>query len=161
MRIRRPEPALVTLLFLSLSGCGDEGARPGVEAPAAPPGMPAAPGTIPPTTPSGVPELQGRLPAGISEQTVQDGQRLFSGRAGCFTCHGREAEGGALGPRLNDRRWIHLETGELGEIREIIRTGVPMPSEYPGPMPPMGGLPLSEQELDALAAYVYAISRGV
>lgn len=161
MQNRKALATFIVTLLLGATACEREDSRPRVDAPAAAPDTPAALPGVPPTTPSGVPELRGRLPAGISEQMVQDGQRLFTGRAGCFACHGRAAEGGQLGPRLNDQEWIHLETGELAEIREIIRAGVPVPARYPGPMPPLGGLPLSEQELDALAAYVYAISRGV
>lgn len=149
-------------LATAAAACEDHDARPELDAPAAPADpVPQVPGRTPPTTPSGDPALAGRLPAGITEQMVQDGQGLFAGRAGCFTCHGRAAEGAALGPALNDREWIHLESGRLDEILGIIRAGVPQPVEYPGPMPPMGGVQLTDREIDALAAYVFAVSRGV
>jgi mono/diheme cytochrome c family protein len=78
----------------------------------------------------------------------------------CYTCHGPNGEGGPLAPALNDQEWIHI-TGDFDGIVEIIRAGVAQPAEYPAPMPPMGGASLTETQLRAVSAYVFALSRGV
>ncbi|MEA2854261.1 MAG: hypothetical protein QOE02_4280, partial [Rhodospirillaceae bacterium] len=38
--------------------------------------------------------------------------------------------------------------------------GVPKPKRYEGVMPPMGGSPLSKQDLAAVSAYVWAIGHA-
>ena len=37
-------------------------------------------------------------------------------------------------------------------------TGVPKPKEHPAPMPPKGGAPLTDDQVKAVAAYVYSLS---
>ncbi len=48
-------------------------------------------------------------------------------------------------------------TGSLESITNAIKNGVPEPKQHPGAMPPYGGVPLSDNDLDAVAAYVWAI----
>ena len=45
-------------------------------------------------------------------------------------------------------------------VRKIIAKGVPKPKRYEGVMPPMGGSPLSKQDLAAVSAYVWAIGHA-
>jgi mono/diheme cytochrome c family protein len=155
---------MMALLLLGAVGCGEREKRPEVEtgtvSPHAadtavqPPG-----GMVPPTTPSAEPGLAGRLPAGVTEEMTQDGRAIFVGAGICFSCHGRDGEGGPLGPALNDPEFMHID-GTYEEIVRIIRVGVPQPQRYPGAMPPMGGARLTEDQLRAVSAYVYTISRG-
>ncbi len=49
---------------------------------------------------------------------------------------------------------------EMTEVVELIKTGVSQPRQHPGPMPPMGGASLSEEQVQALAAYVVTLSQG-
>jgi hypothetical protein len=44
--------------------------------------------------------------------------------------------------------------GSLSGITRSIGDGVPKPKNYSVPMPPLGGAPLSDEELAAVAAYV-------
>ena len=39
----------------------------------------------------------------------------------------------------------------------LIKSGVPQPVEHPGPMPPMGGANLSDDQVNALAAYIVTL----
>jgi mono/diheme cytochrome c family protein len=165
LQIRDALPVRFGVLLLLVSGCGDRDASPGLREPGSAdavqqPALPAAPTDAPPTTPSGDPALQGGLPPGVTAQLVQEGNRIYHQQGICFTCHGPSGEGTALGPRLNDQEWLHI-TGEYEEIVNIIRTGVANPRQYAAPMPPMGGANLNENQLRAVAAYVFAVTRGV
>jgi mono/diheme cytochrome c family protein len=153
------------LLCLLLTACPGRDAQPELRDPGSPdavqqPATPAPPTDAPPTTPSGDPELAGGLPPGVTAQMVQEGNRVYHQQGICFTCHGPNGTGGPLGPALNDQEWIHIG-GEYEEIVNIIRTGVPQPRQYPAAMPPMGGANLSDSQLRAVAAYVFALTRGV
>jgi mono/diheme cytochrome c family protein len=153
------------LLAVPLAACPGRDAQPELRDPGSPeavqqPATPAPPTDAPPTTPSGDPELAGGLPPGVTAQMVQEGNRVYHQQGLCFTCHGQDAAGGPLAPRLNDQDWIHI-TGGYDEIMNIVRTGVPRPAQHPGPMPPMGGANLDDTQVRAVAAYVFAISRGV
>jgi mono/diheme cytochrome c family protein len=94
---------------------------------------------------------------------VRLGDSVFHARTGdavCFTCHGPNAEGTSLAPSLRQGRWLNTD-GSYGGILTVIRGGVGVPKQSPNPMPPMGGAThLSEEELRAVAAYVYQISRA-
>ena len=64
-----------------------------------------------------------------------------------------------LGPNLTDQEWLNTD-GSYDGIVNIVRTGVPQPVEAASPMPPMGGAQLSDDQIRAVAAYVYVLSRG-
>jgi len=98
--------------------------------------------------------------AGSSRQMVELGAEVFHGRAGgagCEGCHGSDASGTPLGPPLLGHRWLWGD-GSYQSIEQIIRQGVPQPKQYRDPMPPMGGAQLSEEQLAAVAAYVWGVS---
>lgn len=101
------------------------------------------------------PELPAGAATGASAEQVERGRELF---AVCATCHGVDARGTALGPDLRDGEWIHI-SGEAAEIAAIVRAGVPEPEEFEIPMPVMGGGSFAAEEVDAVAAYVHALSR--
>lgn len=92
---------------------------------------------------------------------VATGQELFAGQAICFTCHGQDATGTQLAPNLTDAEWINIEEPVTPEkIQQLIRTGVQQPKQHPAPMPAMGGADLTDQQIEALAAYVYSLTHG-
>lgn len=101
-------------------------------------------------------QLARNLPEGTSVEEAERGRDLF---LVCATCHGLDAGGTQLGPSLSDGEWRH-GSGTVEEIEQIVRQGIPEPEDYPIPMPPGGGGTFDEEELRALAAYVYAVSRG-
>ncbi|CAN5905593.1 hypothetical protein BH23GEM7_BH23GEM7_01450 [soil metagenome] len=124
-----------------------------------------APATVPPprvrsapATAGPAPELAaGDLPQGVTMEMVNDGQQLFG--TVCIACHGAAGAGGPVGPALNDQNWIHI-TGQFEEIVNIINVGVAQPREYPGAMPAQGGGNFTDEQIRAIAAYVYAISHA-
>ena len=147
MRMKRKGIAgVVAIMAFALAACPGE--REVDEAP------------LPEPTPAPMPEpgVAVELPPGVTEEMVAQGQQLFTGQGNCYTCHGMDARGTQLGPDLTDDRWILID-GSFESIENNIRTGVPQPREHPAPMPPMGGAQLGDDQIRALAAYVYSISR--
>ena len=98
----------------------------------------------------------------VSKATLLLGEKIFKGAAAhgiCFTCHGSNAKGiPGLGPDLTDGVWLHGD-GSVAFIKALVKTGVPKPKKSPAIMPPYGGSPLVEPQLEAVAQYVHALSR--
>ena len=69
-----------------------------------------------------------------------------------------DAKGGPLAPDLTDDAWLNVD-GEYLSIVELIKTGVSQPVEHPGAMLPRAGMPLTDEQVEALAAYSYMLSR--
>jgi mono/diheme cytochrome c family protein len=143
MRTKACAALLLALTFAT--GCPPADEPPPVDTPPAQP-EPGAPPTA-------------ELPPGATQDMVAEGQALFAGAGICYTCHGADAMGTPLGPNLTDQQWLNTD-GSYEQIVEVIRTGVPQPQQYPGTMPPMGGARLTDEQVRALGAYVYSISRG-
>ena len=100
------------------------------------------------------------VPAGATPVQVALGNRLFHGESGgatCTGCHGVDGAGTPLGPDLTDREWLWSD-GSVAGIAATIAQGVSQPKQYRAPMPPMGGAPLSAEQVSALAAYVWGLS---
>lgn len=99
------------------------------------------------------------LPEGVTIAMVEEGQQIFNTTTGiCFTCHLREGVGGPLAPNLTDTEWLKID-GEYESIVQIIDSGVPEPIEYPGMMQERAGMPLTDEQVRAVAAYVFTLSR--
>jgi cytochrome c553 len=76
----------------------------------------------------------------------------------CSGCHGSDAGGTPQGPSLKGGQWLWSD-GSLPGLMATIEKGVPNPKRYQGVMPPLGGAPLTKQDIAAVSAYVWAISR--
>ena len=100
------------------------------------------------------------VPPGATPAMVPVGDRVYHGELGgasCVGCHGPDAKGSPLGPDLTARKWLWSD-GSYAGILKVIREGVAQPKEYRSPMPPMGGAQLTNDQLAAVAAYVWALS---
>jgi mono/diheme cytochrome c family protein len=101
-------------------------------------------------------------PPGATAEQVALGDRIYHGEASngaCSGCHGSDAGGSPVGPPLKAGQWLWSD-GSLAGLSAIIAKGVPKPKRYQGVMPPMGGSPLSKQDLAAVTAYVWAVSHA-
>ncbi len=99
------------------------------------------------------------VPPGSSAELVALGDRVFHGEAAdgtCGGCHGSEGGGAPQGPPLTKGGWLWSD-GSLAGIKSTIEKGVLQPKQYQGAMPPLGGASLTARDLDAVAAYVWAI----
>jgi glucose/arabinose dehydrogenase/cytochrome c5 len=101
------------------------------------------------------------VPTGATKEQVELGDRIFHGEVAggtCNGCHGSDAQGGPQAPSLVKGRWL-IGDGSLKSITETIVNGVPRPHNYEVPMPPKGGAALSDSDVAAVAAYVWAIGQ--
>lgn len=98
----------------------------------------------------------GGAPAG---ELISQGQTLFTSSCLCFACHGTTGTGvPGAGPDLTDEKWIHLER-DITAIEELIRLGVSSEASTTGVlMPPRGGSQMTDDQIEAVAAYVWSIS---
>ncbi|MGB8538122.1 MAG: c-type cytochrome [Acidobacteriaceae bacterium] len=99
-------------------------------------------------------------PPGATAEMVELGDRIYHGEVGgasCAGCHGASGKGTPLGPDLTDAKWLWSD-GSYAGIAKTITEGVMQPKEYRSPMPPMGGAQLTADQVQALAAYVWALS---
>ena len=88
------------------------------------------------------------------------GDRIYHGEVGgaaCTGCHGAGGKGTPIGPDLTDAKWLWSD-GSYPGIAKTITEGVMQPKEYRSPMPPMGGAQLTSDQVQALSAYVWALS---
>lgn len=143
---------------------GDPDAK-GIEAAPAPKEQAAAsPDALPP---EGIHPDAGNAPKltpppGATQEHVDLGAKVFAGEvagATCAGCHGADGLGTPVGPALDTGKWLWGD-GTLKSLTEIIANGVPEPKQHPGAMPPMGGVELSKADLDAVAAYVWALGHS-
>jgi mono/diheme cytochrome c family protein len=140
------------LMLAITTGCGEGAGRTSSERKAAAAAVEEEIG--PPIDPA----IAQKLPGGITVAMVEAGRREF--RSVCAPCHGPAAEGTQLGPALTGAEWIH-GSGSFDDLVRTIRDGVAEPKQYPVPMPVLGGANFSEDELRAVAGYVYALRFGV
>lgn len=101
-------------------------------------------------------------PLGATKDQLALGEKIFLGKASngtCAGCHGSDAAGGPLAPNLTSGRYLWGD-GSLAAIKRTIVEGVTKPKQYPGVMPPKGGAPLSDADVDALSAYVWALGHS-
>lgn len=98
------------------------------------------------------------LPEGVTASMVARGKTIFEGAGTCFACHGTTGGGTPIAPDLTDDEWLNVD-GSYGQLVEIIDTGVQETKEFPGLMMPRGGSGMSDEDLSAVAAYVWSLSR--
>ena len=106
------------------------------------------------------PRTLSKLPAGMTLDLIRQGDSIFHGKGGCVTCHGVDATGmPASGSALTTG--VNFIPAEWKAIDSLITAGVPEAiTRSPVAMPPRGAQSnLSEAELRAVAAYVWAISK--
>jgi mono/diheme cytochrome c family protein len=95
--------------------------------------------------------------AAVSPELIAQGDKIFHGAGNCYACHGSNAEG-LVGPNLTDAEWIHSK-GTLDDIVAQVNHGVLKEESKSGiPMPPKGGSTISDDDVKAVAAYVYSLS---
>ena len=102
------------------------------------------------------------LPQGATRDQVALGDRIFHGEekdGTCSGCHGSDAGGTSVGPSLINGAWVQSD-GSLESITRVVANGVQKPRNYSGAMPAKGGAQLSDQDVAAVAAYVWAVGHA-
>jgi mono/diheme cytochrome c family protein len=109
------------------------------------------------TTPATPPSAAAPTPSGVTPDLIAKGDKVFHGPGNCYACHGSNAEG-LVGPNLTDAEWIHSK-GTYDDIVAQVIHGVSKEESKSGiPMPPRGGGTISDDDVKAVAAYVYSLS---
>jgi mono/diheme cytochrome c family protein len=87
------------------------------------------------------------------QKLIAAGREIFHGEGTCFACHGAKLEGTAIAPTLRAHKWRNGD-GSLAMILRVVHTGVPNTAmvAHPGN--------INEDEIQKVAAYVWAVSRG-
>ncbi|HMA25821.1 MAG TPA: c-type cytochrome [Gemmatimonadaceae bacterium] len=104
----------------------------------------------------------GGLPAGVTTAMIAEGDSLFHA-ASCVRCHGADAKGAQNGPSLMGPTFMHVN-GTYEDFVRLIMSGVPADSikdkTHRFAMRPKGGgqTPLTDDQVKAVAAYVYSLS---
>ncbi len=97
-----------------------------------------------------------QAPAAVTPAAIAQGDSLYHGKGNCYACHGANGEG-VVGPSLTDAEWIHSD-GSYDAIVKQITTGVTIEqSKSKVAMPPKGGGQITDDEMKAVAAYVYSL----
>jgi len=98
-------------------------------------------------------------PADATDSAVARGGALFHGSAGCAACHGDTAIGTDVAPPLTGALWLN-GPGTYTWLIEQITHGIPAHRTMSGlAMPMRGWSNMSDDEVRAVAAYVWAITR--
>ena len=175
MRMGKKAVYLTTGLFVAIaaSACGDA-AEDAAQNPSSDPGTvpavteapPADPGAVP-APPAAAPGAEPTAPAGAAgagnnAALVAQGQTAYASSV-CVSCHGPQGQGTPLAPAFTDDEWLVVTPGPnlAADVANVIKTGVPTPRDpaHVAPMPPYGGIPLSDDQVNALAAYVVSLSQ--
>jgi cbb3-type cytochrome c oxidase subunit III len=102
-------------------------------------------------------QAQTALPSGVTQGMIDKGNEIFHKQGLCYACHGQDAKG-LVGPNLTDDVWIHSK-GTYEEIVAQVMKGVPKEESKSGvPMPAKGGSTISDDDVKAVAAYVWSLS---
>jgi mono/diheme cytochrome c family protein len=112
---------------------------------------------------AGIAAPQGKAEPSLTPQLIARGDSIFRGKVAggtCFTCHQLNAKGlPGLAPDLTDDKWIHGD-GSYDFIVSNIIKGVPKPKQANAPMLPRGGTSMSDDDVRAVAAYVYSLRKA-
>ncbi len=100
-------------------------------------------------------------PAAATAENIKMGQELFQS-AGCVVCHGADAKGKkGMTEDLTAGQWKHAEGGTFDAIAKTIKAGLtPAETGRALPMPTAAAKKLTDEQVTALAAYVWSLSHA-
>lgn len=89
-----------------------------------------------------------------SPAAIDAGRKIFHGQGNCLMCHGANLEGTPIAPTLQAHDWKDAKGGTYAAIVGVVTNGVPGTAMVSHP----GGI--SDQDVQRVAAYVWAVSHG-
>jgi mono/diheme cytochrome c family protein len=99
------------------------------------------------------------LPPDVTPALVRAGAEIYAGQGHCARCHGERGQGTEEGPPLTAGQW-KLGSGDYDWLIHITRhSGIAAWGRDGDPVPMRGPTLLSDEEVRAVAAYVWTISR--
>jgi len=105
--------------------------------------------------------MQQEMPDGVTKEMIAKGKTVYAGAGICSSCHGPNGGGiPNLGANLTDSDWLHSD-GSYDGIVKTVMSGVTAQESSSGvPMPAKGGTNISDDDVKAVAAYVWSLSHG-
>ena len=100
---------------------------------------------------------QAQAPADVPPARIAQGDSIYHGRGNCYACHGANAQG-AVGPNLTDAEWLHSDGSYDAIVKQVIAGVTQAESKSGIAMPPKGGSTITDDQVKAVAAYVYSLS---
>lgn len=100
------------------------------------------------------------LPPGVTREVVARGKSLFNGAGLCMACHGPTGKG-MTGPDLTDATLLHYD-GSYEELIKVVTSGIDDRQSKTGQiMPAKGGSAMSDEDVRAVAAYVWTLRKPI
>jgi mono/diheme cytochrome c family protein len=100
-------------------------------------------------------------PAGVTKAKIRSGGSIYHGVGNCAGCHGQKGEGTPDGTTLIKGQW-RLGDGSYEWLVHITRhAGIGARGRSGDPAPMRGPTQLDSVQVDAVAAYVWSISRAM
>ena len=100
------------------------------------------------------------LPEGVTPVMVSTGETLYKSIGLCFACHGPDARGvPGVGVNLTDDEWLHVDATFEGLVQRILDGVGPDLTESGLIMLPKGGSQVTDEQIRAIASYVWSLSR--
>ncbi len=102
---------------------------------------------------------QTALPDGVTPEMIAQGETLFA-EVNCTVCHGPEAKGlpGMTGD-LTDGEWSNVEGGTYESLIGVITSGLSADKTGGMAMAAKGGQSLTDEQVQALAAYLWSVNQ--
>ncbi len=98
------------------------------------------------------------FPEGVTADLIARGDSLFHGGGLCYACHGSGGAGiPGLGADLTDDEWQNTDGSYPGLIQRITEGVAAGDSGSGVPMPAKGGSQITDDQVEAIAAYVWSL----
>lgn len=149
--------ALVALLAFGTAACGGDASANGDEEPAAQ----AQPAQAEPVSQ----EAEGtampqEMPEGVTAAAIEQGKEVYNGAGICMSCHGPDGAGiPNLGANLTDDEWLHGDGSYEGIVASVMNGVTAQESSSGIPMPAKGGTAITDEQVRAVAAYVWSLGQ--
>jgi mono/diheme cytochrome c family protein len=103
-------------------------------------------------------QQEAQMPEGVTAEMVAQGKDIYAGAGLCYVCHGADGSGmPGLGADLTDDEWLHGD-GSFESIIETVMNGVDAAKSTAGtPMAAKGGSGITDEQVKAVAAYVFTL----
>ena len=101
------------------------------------------------------------MPQGVTKEMIAKGKTVYGGAGICSSCHGADGKGiPSLGANLTDSEWLHSDGSYDGIVKTVMGGVTAQESSSGVPMPAKGGTNISDDDVKAVAAYVWTLSKA-
>ena len=100
------------------------------------------------------------LPDGVTKEMIEQGKAVYGGAGICSSCHGPAGAGiPSLGANLTDAEWLHSDGSYDGVVKTVMDGVTAQASSSGVPMPAKGGTNISDDDVNAVSAYVWTLGK--